>query len=136
MSQNVPTDTTILRQIFDYANRANPYPLWAKLRQTPVCWQEDGPFEAGTYVVSAYREIEMLLHHPFISSDLRNSTETSGRARSPTAQYTFISLDPPEHDSLRAMAMRHFGPPERPAFLEQLRPVIGQYVTTLLDQLQ
>ncbi len=40
-------DTTILRQIFDYANRANPYPLWAKLRQTPVCWQEDGPEEAG-----------------------------------------------------------------------------------------
>jgi hypothetical protein len=35
-------DTTILRQIYDYANRANPYPLWAQLRQTPVCWQEDG----------------------------------------------------------------------------------------------
>ncbi len=40
-------DPTILRQIYDSANRANPYPLWAKLRQTPVCWQEDGPDEAG-----------------------------------------------------------------------------------------
>src|SRR5215469_6219962 len=112
-------DTTILRQIFDYANRANPYPLWAKLRQTPVCWQEDGPDEAGTYVVSTYREIEMLLHNPFISSDLRNSTATGGRARSPNAQYTFIGLDPPEHDRLREMAMRHFGPPERPMYLEE-----------------
>ncbi len=60
-------DTTILRRIYDAANRANPYPLWAKLRQTPVCWQEDGPDAAGTYVVSTYREIEALLHDPRIS---------------------------------------------------------------------
>ncbi len=32
--------------------------------------------------------------------------------------------------------MRHFGPPERPEYLEQLRPEILRIVTTLLDQLQ
>src|SRR5260370_5374526 len=67
---------TILRQIYDYANRANPYPLWAKLRQTPVGFQENGPDEEGTYVVSTYREIEGLLHDPRISSDLRNCAQT------------------------------------------------------------
>jgi cytochrome P450 len=128
-------DTTILHQIFDYANRANPYPLWAQLRQTPVCWQEDGPDEGGTYVVSTYREIEALLHDPHLSSDLRHSTQTGGRPRMPNAPYQFTSLDPPEHDRLRALAMRHFGPPERPAYLEQLRPEIARIVTTLLDQL-
>jgi cytochrome P450 len=138
MAQDIPAtaDTTILRQIYDYANRAHPYPLWAKLRQTPVCWQEDGPDEGGTYVVSTYREIEALLHDPRISSDLRNSTQTGGQTRAPNAPYQFISLDPPEHDSLRALAMRHFGPPERPAYLEQLRPEIERIATTLLDQLQ
>jgi cytochrome P450 len=50
--------------------------------------------------------------------------------------YTFISLDPPEHDRLRALAMRHFGPPERPAYLEQLRPEIERIVATEFDQLQ
>src|SRR5262249_21492 len=129
-------DVTILRQIFDYASRANPYPLWAKLRQTPVCWQEDGPDAAGTYVVSTYREIESLLHDPRISSDLRNSTQTKGRTLTLNAPYTFISLDPPEHDRLRALAMRHFGPPERPEYLEQLRPEILRIVTALLDNLQ
>jgi cytochrome P450 len=138
MAQDISanTDPTILRQIFDYANRANPWPLWARLRQTPVCWQEDGPDEKGTYVVSTYREIEALLHDPRLSSDLRNSTQTEGRTRAPNAQYAFISLDPPEHDRLRALAMRHFGPPERPAYLEQLRPEIERIVTTQLDQLQ
>lgn len=125
---------TILRQIFDYANRANPYPLWAQLRQTPVCWQEDGPDEAGTYVVSAYREIMELLHDPRISSDLRHCIQTGGRPRTSTAPYAFINLDPPEHDYLRRLAMRHFGPPERPEYLERLRPEIERIVTELLDR--
>ncbi|MGO8948964.1 MAG: cytochrome P450 [Ktedonobacterales bacterium] len=129
-------DPTILRQIFDPANRANPYPLWTRLRRTPVCWQEDGPDEAGTYVVSTYREIEALLHDPRVSSDLRNSTQTGGRPATINAPHAFISLDPPDHDRLRRLAMRHFGPPERPAYLEQLRPEIERIVTTLLDQMQ
>ncbi len=138
MSQDIPAtaDSTILRQIYDYANRANPWPLWAKLRQTPVCRQEDGPDERGTYVASTYREIEALLHDPRLSSDLRNSTQTGGQTRTPNAGYTFISLDPPAHDRLRRLAMRHFGPPERPEYLEQLRPEIHRIVTELLDQLQ
>lgn len=138
MSQDTTgtADTTILRQIFDYTNRANPYPLWAKLRQTPVCWQEDGPEETGTYVVSTYREIAALLHDPRLSSDFRNCLQTGGVPRVPSAQYQFIGLDPPEHDRLRRLAMRHFGPPERPAYLEQLRPEILRIVTSLLDQLR
>jgi cytochrome P450 len=131
-----PADPTILRQIYDYANRANPYPLWAKLRQTPVSWQEDGPDPAGTYVVSTYREIVALLHDPRVSSDLRNAQQDVGRRRISLEALPFIALDPPAHDRLRALAMRHFGPPERPAYLEQLRPAIERIVTTLLDQLQ
>src|SRR5258708_942175 len=129
-------DTTILRQIFDYANRANPYPLWAQLRQTPVGFQEDGPDEAGTYVVSTYREIVALLHHPRVSSDLRNCAQTGGQPRGLMDPYEFINLDPPEHDRLRRLAMRHFGPPERPEYLEQMRPEILRIVTMLLDQMQ
>jgi cytochrome P450 len=127
---------TILREIYDAANRANPYPLWAKLRQTPVCWQEDGPDEGGTYVVSTYRELEALLHDPRISSDSRNCAQTGGRPRTSTDPYRFINLDPPEHDRLRRLAMRHFGPPERPEYLEQLRPEMLRIVTTLLDQVR
>jgi cytochrome P450 len=129
-------DTTILRQIYDPANRANPWPLWAKLRETPVCWQEDGPDEAGTWVVSTYREIVALFHDPRLSSDERNSRQTGGRPNSSDAPNRFINLDPPDHDRLRALAMRHFGPPERPAYLEQLRPEIERIVARQLDELQ
>src|SRR5260221_12237172 len=85
-----PQETTILRQIYDFANRATPYPLWAKLRQTPVSWQADGPQEAGTYVVSTYREIEALLHDSRVSSDLRNSLQTGGRTRTTTDRKSVV----------------------------------------------
>ncbi|EDX26203.1 hypothetical protein SSAG_06019 [Streptomyces sp. Mg1] len=72
----------MLRQIIDYANRADPYPLYEELRKTPVFHDEDGP-----YVVSTYHEIQSLLHDPRISSDPRNLTLSArtSRCRSPPA---------------------------------------------------
>jgi cytochrome P450 len=128
-------DTTILRQILDPANRANPWPLWAKLRETPVCWQEDALDDAGAYVVSSYRHVAALFHDPRLSSDERNNRQTAGQPITPDAPSRFISLDPPEHDRLRALAMRHFGPPERPAYLDGLRPEIERTITEMLDRL-
>src|SRR5271166_6132422 len=125
---------SILRNIFDPANRANPYPLFAELRRTPVCWQEDGPHEDGTWVVSTYREIVSLVHDPRVSSDLRNCEQTGGDGMA-VEPFTFIRLDPPEHDRLRRLAMRHFGPPERPAFVEELRPEMERIATSLFDAL-
>jgi cytochrome P450 len=128
-------DTTLFHQIYDPANRANPYPIFAQLRETPVCWQEDGPDETGAYVVSTYREIVTLLHDPRLSSDLRLSTQLDGRIPPMSEPRQFIATDPPEHDRVRRLAMRHFGPPERPEFLEQLRPEVLRIVTTLIDEL-
>jgi cytochrome P450 len=126
---------TILRAIYDPANRANPYPLFAELRETPVSWQEDGPNEAGTYVVATYREIAGLLHDPRLSSDLRKGA-LSGGPRTSLAPRSFINLDAPDHDRLRRLATRHFGPPERPGYIDELRSAMERITRTLLDELQ
>ncbi|WP_433281082.1 cytochrome P450 [Pseudonocardia xinjiangensis] len=103
----------LFEQILDPASRPNPYPLYAKLREQPVTVQDD-----GSYVVSTYAEISRLLHGPRISSDERKSASgagalaasgrlnSGGEPRSPA----FIFLDPPEHDRLRRLVMRHFTP--------------------------
>ncbi|HEY2078389.1 MAG TPA: cytochrome P450, partial [Streptosporangiaceae bacterium] len=57
---------SIYQQVLDPANRANPYPLYAELRKTPVTRKDD-----GTYVVSTYNEIFALMHDPRVSSDPR-----------------------------------------------------------------
>ncbi len=53
---------SIFAQVLDHANRADPYPLYRRLRETPVVREAD-----GSYVVSRYRDIVALLHDPRVS---------------------------------------------------------------------
>jgi cytochrome P450 len=126
--------STLLRQITDYTNRADPYSLYTELRKTPVARQED-----GTYAVSTYRAIHGLLHDPRISSDLRNRAPRDGDP-GPAADggglpQTMIRLDPPEHDKLRRQAMRPFGPPHTPRRIADMHDELAGISAGLLDGL-
>ncbi|MFB4264042.1 cytochrome P450 [Nonomuraea sp. GTA35] len=118
----------VLKQILDPAARADPYRFFGALRESPVALQDD-----GTYLVSTYREIVALLHDPRISSDRRNLD--SAAPHEPDLHPSFIGLDPPEHDRLRRLAMRHFGPPHSPGTVERLRPKMLALTTSLIDAL-
>ncbi|MGD1219134.1 MULTISPECIES: cytochrome P450 [Streptomyces] len=123
----------LLRQITDYANRANPYPLYEELRKTPVLHEEEG----GPYVISSYWDIESLLHDPRISSDFNNlAVASEDELSGPEATGlppSFIRLDPPEHDRLRRIANSSFGPPHRPTRIDSMRGELAQIVTDLID---
>jgi cytochrome P450 len=120
---------SVFAQILDYTNRPNPYPLYAELRKTPVARQQD-----GSYVVSTYREIEELLHDPRISSDTSNLAHPGvGVDDTPGEVPSFINLDPPHHDRLRRLAMRHFGPPHTPGRVDGMAADLRGIVTGLID---
>ncbi|MFF9570588.1 cytochrome P450 [Streptomyces sp. NPDC014685] len=127
------TQDTLLRRILDPAARADPYPLYAELRRTPVLRDGDDLF-----VVSTYWEIKGLLHDPRISSDIRNlspgaaGTLLQEEEASPLPP-SFLRLDPPEHDRLRRMAMRPFGPPETPRRVHDMRGELARIVSGLVD---
>jgi cytochrome P450 len=110
---------SVYQQIFDYAHRADPWPLYAELRKTPVTREED-----GTYVVSTYREIVALLHDPRVASD---------RLDSEGIPPSFIRLAPPEHDRVRRLLTRHFGPPHSPRRIHDMTPELVEIVTGLID---
>jgi cytochrome P450 len=128
------TQASLVRQITDYANRANPYPLYEELRKTPVLHDE----EQGLYVISSYWDIEALLHDPRISSEAANLTQP-GNVELASAEETgglppaFIRLDPPEHDRLRRITNSGFGPPHSPRRVENLRGQMSELVTGLID---
>jgi cytochrome P450 len=76
---------SVFDQVLDQTNRADPYPLYRRLRETPVVREAD-----GSYVVSRYRDIVALLHDPgsapgtwyrwpASSPRIPRSTTTSGR---------------------------------------------------------
>ncbi len=125
----------VWQQILDYSNRADPYPLYAELRRTPVVRAED-----GSYVVSTYREIVALLHDPRLSSDMRNLPElgAGGPAQAPEEGFpglppNFIELDPPAHDRIRRLLTRNFGPPQRPGRVDNMIPDMFEIVTSEID---
>ncbi|WP_336204521.1 cytochrome P450 [Nonomuraea sp. LPB2021202275-12-8] len=116
---------SIYEQIHRFANRADPYTLYRELRETPVARQED-----GSYVVSTYAEIVALLHDPRVSSDRRKLSQPPADEKLPPS---FIAIDPPEHDRIRRLTMRHFGPPHAPRTVENLRGELLTLVTDLID---
>ncbi|MFF7140276.1 MULTISPECIES: cytochrome P450 [Streptomyces] len=127
------THASLLRRITDYSSRADPYPLYEELRRTPVLHEEDG----GPYAISSYWDILSLLHDPRISSDAGNlaaaGSDELGEAEETGLPPSFIRLDPPEHDRLRRIANRPFGPPHSPHRIDAMRDDLTEIVSGLID---
>jgi fatty acid omega-hydroxylase len=124
-----------------FANRADPYPFFDELRNTPVARVAD-----DTYVVTGYWELLALAHDPRISSDLSRSplgTYHAGNGE-PAAgaehlqaygpAKTILTSDPPEHDRARRQVIRHFGPPHSPHVIPDMEPHIVRLCNELLDK--
>jgi len=109
-------DTALFAQVLDPANRADPYRLYAHLRETPILRDED-----GTYIVSTYAEIRSLLQDSRVSSE---DIPVFKRARTGNPILDFIInpikdriieahrpllfRDPPDHGVLRRLIMTQF----------------------------
>jgi cytochrome P450 len=92
----------------------------------------------GTYVVSTYDEILALMHDPRVSSDPRNRRGPADAAAPPAERQTepalsFINRDPPDHDLLRELSMRPFGPPCTPGRIDGMRPWLAELASGLID---
>ncbi len=109
------TQTDLFAQIIDYANRPNPYPVFAELRKTPVYHASN-----GSYVISTYPEVMALMHDPRVSAAFGgNQNETP----------SFIGMDPPDHDRLRRLATTNFEQ------TEVVRPSMVSTATELIDRM-
>ncbi|MEU6323304.1 cytochrome P450 [Streptomyces sp. NPDC047009] len=126
------TADTLLERITDYSNRPDPYPLYAELREAgPVVRQQD-----GSYLVGSYHEILALLHNPLISADARSLSTPSPDLSETALQPPFLRLDDPEHQRLRSLAMRPFGPPHSPGRVDAMRGEITRITEELLYSLR
>ncbi|MEV1170376.1 cytochrome P450 [Nonomuraea sp. NPDC049784] len=126
------TADTLLERITDYANRPNPYPLYAELREAgPVVRQAD-----GSYLIGTYHEINALLHDPRISADPRSRPAPASALSEEAPQPPFLRLDDPAHHRLRTLAMRPFGPPHSPGRIDAMRGQITELTEELIEALR
>lgn len=119
------TQRNLFEQVLDYTNRANPYPIYARMREEPVSVQDD-----GRYLVSTYAEVRTLLSDPRFSSDLRKCySKEDQRIVSEQTEPVFLAQDPPKHDWMRYQVMSKF----TPELISGLRPRTEEVVKELLD---
>jgi cytochrome P450 len=117
----------LLHEITLPASRPNPFPLYAEARAAGICRQRD-----GAYLVSTHREVTALLHDPRISSDPRNVADP---VAPPPPVLPFVMQDPPDHDRLRRVTMRQFGPPGHAELVSSLEPTIAARIDAMLSGL-
>jgi len=128
-------DNALLAEVLGQANRADPYPLYARLRGNPISRDKD-----GTYIVSTYAEIRNLLQDARLSSeDLPNPkyAKTGNPLRdfilNPVKGWIIkkhrplIFRDPPDHTILRRLITVQFTP-------ERVRTITGR-VDVIIDDL-
>ncbi|WP_426315375.1 cytochrome P450 [Methylobacterium fujisawaense] len=135
-------DATLLNQVKGFANRPNPYPIYARLRENPVSRQDDGT-EEGTWVAATHGTIASLLQDPRVSSETlppadrpRTGNPLTDLIVKPLKDWmmdrhrVFIFRDPPDHDALRSAVMHQFSR-ER---VQAMRARSDQLVADLLDE--
>jgi cytochrome P450 len=121
---------TLLLQLLDPSNRADPYPAYAQIR-------ERGPLQLPHMtlnVFSSFADCDDVLRHPSSASDRLKSTaaqrEIAGGAEArPGGPPGFLFLDPPDHTRLRKLVSKAFAP----KVVRALEPDITALVDSLLD---
>jgi cytochrome P450 len=121
---------TLLLQLLDPSNRADPYASYARIR-------DHGPLqlpEMNLAVFSSFADCDDVLRHPSSASDRLKSTAAqreiaAGAQPRPFGPPGFLFLDPPDHTRLRRLVSKAFAP----KVIKALEPDINELVDSLLD---
>jgi cytochrome P450 len=117
------------------AGRANPYPLYAALREHAPAFRTEG----GPVVVARYDDCEWVLRDPRFGKgtprpwERHGLTEAEWHERFPSYarnRRALLFLDPPDHTRVRRLVAKAF----TPRTVERLRPDIVRLTDEVLDR--
>ncbi|MDN0195816.1 cytochrome P450 [Streptomyces sp. S.PNR 29] len=113
--------------------RANPHPVYAKLRETaPVC-PLSPPHGVETYLITRYDDARAALADPRLSKDMYGALDAYHRIfgdSSIALDDNMLFSDPPKHTRLRRIVGSTFTPKR----VESLRPRVQKVTEELLDR--
>ena len=117
-------------------DRDNPFPLFARVRAAGPVHEVTLPDGQRAWLVARHAEARAALNDPRLSKDMHAALARDGAVVAeglpgPAFARHMLSVDPPDHTRLRALATAAFSRPRVAA----LRPRIQTIVDDLLDAL-
>jgi len=117
-------------------DRDNPFPLFARVRAAGPVHEVTLPDGQRAWLVARHAEARAALNDPRLSKDMHAALARDGAVVAeglpgPAFARHMLSVDPPDHTRLRALAAAAFSRPRVAA----LRPRIQTIVDDLLDEL-
>jgi cytochrome P450 len=112
---------------YSYEIHEDPYPVYRVLREQAPIYRND---EIGFWALSRYADVLAAFKEPLTFSNAQGVSLERSSMGDPSAVASFLAMDPPRHDQLRALVSRGFTP-RRVADLE---PRIRQLTTHYIDQ--
>jgi cytochrome P450 len=120
-------------EIYTPAFRADPYPVYARLRsERPVVKVRTPRFDS--FLVTRYEDARAALSDPRLSKDLYRAGDTYLEVFGEKARQintNMLNSDPPEHTRLRRLVTQAFTPRR----IEAMRPTVERVVDELLDRI-
>ena len=128
-----PDDVVPGQEIFTPEFRADPYPVYARLRaERPVVKVRTPRFDS--FLVTRYDDARQALSDPRLSKDLYRAGDTYLAVFGEKARQintNMLNSDPPEHSRLRRLVTQAFTPRR----IEAMRPRVEEIVEGLLDRM-
>lgn len=126
-------------QLSSPASKADPFPLYARLRRSAAACRVALPFRQTAWLVTRYDDVVTVLTDERFTKDQWNVLSPRQRARQRWVrkvlnpfQWSLLDLDPPDHTRQRAVANRAF----LPRRIEALRDRVEALTNELLDRAQ
>lgn len=110
---------------YSYEIHENPYPTYRRLRDEAPAYRND---ELGFWALSRYDDVLAAFKDAATYSNAQGVSLERSSAGNASALASFLAMDPPRHDQMRALVSRGFTP-RRVADLEpRIREITQQYV--------
>ena len=118
--------------------KANPFPLYARLREEAPVFRFTGAMKETVWLVTRYDDVSLVLKHASLSKDVFGGVAAAERRQkmpwllklfAPLSQ-NMLSKDPPDHTRLRSLVHKAF----TPRLIERLRARVQGLSDRLLDE--
>jgi cytochrome P450 PksS len=116
--------------------KANPYPIYAQLRESAPIHRVELPDGTGVWLVTRYADAAAVLKDERFIKNWRNAKTQEQIGDLPQLpaglemlSHNMLDLDPPDHTRLRALVQKAF----TPRLIEQMRPRVQAIADELLD---